>query len=63
MAADLISLTSEINVCENLVQCTLEFLGPWILQGQLLLPQAHVCVPWYLVYLWMLVAASFGQKR
>lgn len=43
MAAELISLTSEVNVCVNLVQCTLEFLGPWILEGQLLLPQAHVC--------------------
>lgn len=43
MAPELISLSSEVNVCENLVQCTLEFLGSWILQGQLLLPQAHVC--------------------
>lgn len=51
MAAELISLTSEVNVCENLLQHTLEFLGLWVLQGQLLLLQAHVCVPWYLVYL------------
>lgn len=63
MAAELKSLTSEVNVCENLLQHTLEFLGLWILQGQLLLPQAHVCVPWYLVYLWMLAAAFFGRKH
>lgn len=55
MAAELVSLTSEISVCENYEGAAYAGVPwiSWIPKSQLLLLQADFCALQYPVYLWM----------